>query len=225
MGRVPCLFVLSVNGIFAADTLSEDEDDPEVSEAVSVRANLFGRSSGYSPSPGGPFSALIPSMWPLDLLASLAQVSQHDYRPSLRSSLITLSKLVDHKATCTMTACYVSLNRNACEYRERLYCYIAYLSQPEDVGCHHECRYDEFGFRLEDVPNGKRGSSSMEDGGNCKNPPALPLEVGQHREEWIGYLEFAHSNNTHAELTWDQVDHYLDKTDKLCSMITEKGEP
>lgn len=76
MGRVLCLYVFSENGILSADTLSEDEDEPEVSEAVSVRANLFGRTNGYSPSPGGPFSALIPSMWPLDLLASLAQVSQ-----------------------------------------------------------------------------------------------------------------------------------------------------
>lgn len=51
-----------------------------------------------------------------------------------------------------------------------------------------------------------------------------PLEIAAHRDEWIGYLEFAHSNNTHAELTWDQVDHYLDKTDKLRTMITEKGD-
>lgn len=61
------------------ETLSEDEDWPgDVSEAVSIRANLFGSpsgSQGYSPAPGGPFSALTPSMWPQDLLASLAQVT------------------------------------------------------------------------------------------------------------------------------------------------------
>lgn len=62
------------------ETLSEDEEEEclgEVSEAVSIRANLFGcpsGSQGYSPAPGGPFSALTPSMWPQDLLASLAQV-------------------------------------------------------------------------------------------------------------------------------------------------------
>ncbi|CAN7977272.1 unnamed protein product, partial [Ixodes persulcatus] len=82
------------------ETLSEDEEEEclgEVSEAVSIRANLFGcpsGSQGYSPAPGGPFSALTPSMWPQDLLASLAQ--------------------------------------------------------PEDTGCHHDCRFDEFGFRIED---------------------------------------------------------------------------
>ena len=62
------------------ETLSEDEDDPyagDVSESISIRANLFGSPSsgqGYSPAPGGPFSALTPSMWPQDLLATLAQV-------------------------------------------------------------------------------------------------------------------------------------------------------
>lgn len=64
----------------SADTLSEDEDEPEVSEAVSVRASVFGRNSGYSPSPGGPFSALIPSMWPLDLFASFAQVRANTHK-------------------------------------------------------------------------------------------------------------------------------------------------
>lgn len=62
------------------ETLSEDEDDPyagDITEAISIRANLFGSPSsgqGYSPAPGGPFSALTPSMWPQDLLATLAQV-------------------------------------------------------------------------------------------------------------------------------------------------------
>ncbi|XP_022670532.1 small G protein signaling modulator 3-like [Varroa jacobsoni] len=164
-----------------ADTLSEDEDEPEVSEAVSVRASVFGRNSGYSPSPGGPFSALIPSMWPLDLFASFAQ--------------------------------------------------------PEDVGCHHECRYDEFGFRLEDEhsPHRKRQASSFTNrigsvdgttsGNNDSNDSASPLEIATHRDEWIGYLEFAHSDNTNAELTWHQIDRYLDKTDRLCTMITKKGIP
>lgn len=65
---------------FSVETLSEDEDDPyagDISESISIRANLFGSPSsgqGYSPAPGGPFSALTPSMWPQDLLATLAQV-------------------------------------------------------------------------------------------------------------------------------------------------------
>lgn len=80
--------------ILSADTLSEDEDDGEVLEAVTVRANLFGRGGGYAPSPGGPFSALIPSMWPQDLLASLAQVgrlkSRSDYQLGSLGLLRTL---------------------------------------------------------------------------------------------------------------------------------------
>lgn len=70
---------------FSVETLSEDEDDPyagDISEAISIRANLFGSPSsgqGYSPAPGGPFSALTPSMWPQDLLATLAQVIIYIY--------------------------------------------------------------------------------------------------------------------------------------------------
>lgn len=111
------------------------------------------------------------------------------------------------------------------------------------MGCHHECRYDEFGFRLEDEDSphrGKRLSSSSSFSSNCKKSgsgsspdaawgnnctlPPPPLELASHRDEWIGYLEFAHSDNTHAELTWDQVDRYLDKTERLCTMITERGQ-
>ncbi|UYV71688.1 ARPC1A [Cordylochernes scorpioides] len=71
----------------AVETLSEDEEDPlEISEAISIRANLFGSPSGhgYSPSPGGPFSALTPSMWPQDLLASLAQPEDAECHPEYR---------------------------------------------------------------------------------------------------------------------------------------------
>lgn len=64
------------------ETLSEEEEESypqDVSESISIRANLFGGTpscgQGYSPAPGGPFSALTPSMWPQDLLATLAQVT------------------------------------------------------------------------------------------------------------------------------------------------------
>ncbi|KAG1703654.1 Small G protein signaling modulator 3 [Nymphon striatum] len=76
-----------------AETLSEDEEDKLdgcTSEGMSVAATgqyIFGSSNssnGYTPSPGGPFSALTPSMWPQDILSSLAQPedaqSQPDYR-------------------------------------------------------------------------------------------------------------------------------------------------
>ncbi|XP_076366122.1 small G protein signaling modulator 3 homolog isoform X2 [Tachypleus tridentatus] len=60
------------------ETLSEDEDDVGESDAgdsLSIRDNILGSPStrqGYTPAPGGPFSALTSSMWPQDLLASLA---------------------------------------------------------------------------------------------------------------------------------------------------------
>ncbi|GIX69301.1 small G protein signaling modulator 3 homolog [Caerostris extrusa] len=74
----------------AVETLSEDEDDPygdDISESISIRANLFGSPSsgqGYSPAPGGPFSALTPSMWPQDLLATLAQPEDSECHPDYR---------------------------------------------------------------------------------------------------------------------------------------------
>ncbi|XP_072029741.1 small G protein signaling modulator 3 homolog isoform X2 [Amphiura filiformis] len=55
-------------GAVQAETLSEDEEDE-------VRASLKrkGSNGGYTPAPGGPFSGLVPSMWPQDILAKLAQ--------------------------------------------------------------------------------------------------------------------------------------------------------
>ena len=52
-----------------AETLSEDEDE------MGGKHRQRRGSGGYTPSPGSPFSALIPSMWPQDILAKLAQVS------------------------------------------------------------------------------------------------------------------------------------------------------
>ncbi|KAJ8873633.1 hypothetical protein PR048_024455 [Dryococelus australis] len=64
---------------------SEDEGEGdtvsigEVAEGVSIKAD------GVTPSPGGPFSALTPSMWPQDILSKLGQQpddpnSQPEYR-------------------------------------------------------------------------------------------------------------------------------------------------
>lgn len=55
-------------------TLSEDEDDmvADSGEGLSVSATpQFKSSSGFTPTPGGPFSALTPSMWPQDILSRL----------------------------------------------------------------------------------------------------------------------------------------------------------
>ena len=59
---------------FSVETLSEDEDDiiEGCSESVSVSATQpFRSSSDFSPTPGGPFSALTPSMWPQDIMVKL----------------------------------------------------------------------------------------------------------------------------------------------------------
>ena len=60
---------------FIVETLSEDEDDVigVGLEGISVAAGhyLADSNSEFTPTPGGPFSALTPSMWPEDLLAKL----------------------------------------------------------------------------------------------------------------------------------------------------------
>ncbi|XP_023227030.1 uncharacterized protein LOC111627662 [Centruroides sculpturatus] len=70
------------------ETLSDDDESypHDVGESISIRANLFGSPSGqgYSPAPGGPFSALTPSMWPQDLLASFAQPEDAASYPDFR---------------------------------------------------------------------------------------------------------------------------------------------
>lgn len=65
---------------FAVETLSEDEDDLVAGhvENVSVSTGQYASSSDFVPTPGGPFSALTPSMWPEDILAKLGNpVSQN----------------------------------------------------------------------------------------------------------------------------------------------------
>ncbi|XP_022092365.1 small G protein signaling modulator 3 homolog isoform X4 [Acanthaster planci] len=63
-----------------SETLSEDEDDEMCSRLSRQRRG----SGGLTPTPGGPFSALCSSMWPQDILASLAQTedsgAQMDFR-------------------------------------------------------------------------------------------------------------------------------------------------
>ena len=64
--------------------VSEDEAEMslslgDIADGISLLAD------GVSPSPGGPFSALTPSMWPQDILSKLTQQpddpnSQPDYR-------------------------------------------------------------------------------------------------------------------------------------------------
>ncbi|XP_021370543.1 small G protein signaling modulator 3 homolog isoform X1 [Mizuhopecten yessoensis] len=71
------------------DTLSEDEDDivGASGEGVSVSSTNYMSNSSldFTPTPGGPFSALTPSMWPEDILSKLRNQpedpnGQLDYR-------------------------------------------------------------------------------------------------------------------------------------------------
>ncbi|XP_060572376.1 small G protein signaling modulator 3 homolog [Ruditapes philippinarum] len=70
------------------ETLSEDEDDigDGCTESVSVSAtHPYKGCSDFSPTPGGPFSALTPSMWPQDIMIKLGNPpedsnGQLDYR-------------------------------------------------------------------------------------------------------------------------------------------------
>ena len=57
------------------ETLSEDEEDiigSATGEGVSINVNpSYSSHSDFTPTPGGPFSALTPSMWPQDIMAKI----------------------------------------------------------------------------------------------------------------------------------------------------------
>lgn len=60
--------------------VSEDDGDAYIQDLDDLDINDM-----VKPIPGGPFSALTPTMWPQDIIAKLAQVSddpnaQPDYR-------------------------------------------------------------------------------------------------------------------------------------------------
>lgn len=60
-------------------------DDEESMSELEETENAVLSGDGMSPTPGGPFSALTPSMWPQDILSKLGQLpddpnSQPDYR-------------------------------------------------------------------------------------------------------------------------------------------------
>ncbi|XP_049786672.1 small G protein signaling modulator 3 homolog [Schistocerca cancellata] len=65
--------------------LSEDDGEGELSYVGEVSEGISIMAEGVTPTPGGPFSALTPSMWPQDILSKLGQQpddpnSQPDYR-------------------------------------------------------------------------------------------------------------------------------------------------
>lgn len=65
--------------------LSEDDGEGELSYVGEVSEGISIMAEGVTPTPGGPFSALTPSMWPQDILSQLGQQpddpnAQPDYR-------------------------------------------------------------------------------------------------------------------------------------------------
>lgn len=115
---------------------------------------------GLRPSPGGPFSALTPSMWPQEILAKLGQPEAEHTGPN---------------------------------------------DQPDYC-------FDEFGFRVEEEDGPEQSSNKL------LSQPFV--EDAQHRLQWIAHLEFSH-NKEATELTWENVDVMLPRTEKLRSMVRE----
>lgn len=68
------------------ETAVSDEDEGERTDICLDDSDRLGLAAdGHSPTPGGPFSALTPSMWPQDILSKLGQLpddpnSQPEYR-------------------------------------------------------------------------------------------------------------------------------------------------
>lgn len=128
-----------------------DEMIPSMMEELSV-------VDGLRPNPGGPFSALTPSMWPQEILAKLGQPEADD--PN---------------------------------------------EQPD-------YRFDEFGFRVEEEDGPEQSSNKL---------LGIPfVEDNNHRLQWIAHLEFSH-NKEASELTWENVEVNLPRTEKLRNMVRE----
>ncbi|VDI51020.1 small G protein signaling modulator 3 [Mytilus galloprovincialis] len=70
------------------ETLSEDEDDiAQQSGHIGMSPSHTTSPQGFVPTPGGPFSALTPSMWPEDILTKLSNQVDFTYMFIFKSSL------------------------------------------------------------------------------------------------------------------------------------------
>lgn len=75
--------------------------------------------------------------------------------------------------------------------------------------------YDEFGFRVEEEDGPEQSSNKL----------LRPLiEDEAHKLQWISYLEFSH-NKEASELTWENIDFVLPRTEKLRNMVINQGIP
>jgi len=66
------VYITLWNGSVAAETLCDDEDDIGLGDHTDNMSAMPELVSDFVPSPGGPFSALTPSMWPQDILHRLS---------------------------------------------------------------------------------------------------------------------------------------------------------
>jgi small G protein signaling modulator 3 len=86
---------------------------------------------------------------------------------------------------------------------------LAKLSQPEAADP-PDYRFDEFGFRVEEEDGPEQSSSKL-----------LSIPFTENKKErlmWIAHLEFSH-NKEATELTWDNIDAVLPRTEKLRNMV------
>lgn len=78
-----------------------------------------------------------------------------------------------------------------------------------------ETRFDEFGFRVEEEDGPEPMSKKL----------LIPFVEDEHkRSKWISYLQF-YDNREFCELTWNNVNDDLPKTEKLRAMIKDNGIP
>lgn len=85
MGSLVKLKLLFVTLVYQDKVETAVSDDEESRSELEETENAGLSGDGMSPTPGGPFSALTPSMWPQDILSKLGQLpddpnSQPDYR-------------------------------------------------------------------------------------------------------------------------------------------------
>ncbi|CAL1686059.1 unnamed protein product [Lasius platythorax] len=92
---------------------------------------------------------------------------------------------------------------------------LAKLNQPDDPNSQPEYRFDEFGFRVEEEDGPEQSSKKL---------LGIPfVEDPQHRLQWVALLEFSHNKEV-AELSWQNMDRRLPRTDKLREMV-RRGIP
>lgn len=82
--------------------------------------------------------------------------------------------------------------------------------QSDDPNSQPEYRFDEFGFRVEEEDGPEQSSNKL---------LGIPfVEDPQHRLQWVAHLEFSHNKDV-SDLSWDNVETCLPRTEKLRSMV------